>query len=683
MKRTDLVPVKSTTKIGMWTVPFAVEQARQAREIELRQKNLMLDGFILRGVKVGKQYQAQILDTPSYVLFAGFAGFRGGLTPLGYGAMAVGGRDDVYRQGTSAVYSAETVSSFSLLQIPSVPAGAEPAQLVFFPPTQQAGSLVSAGYLATPILRTDIDVSFDPLDDMRFFTFAQDVVVGGGFTSIHDSGIPLRVTTDGAQEGTAPNNYLSRNRYFISESFLSDGWRLHSRRQVPHTEYNPAIDPEYAGRIGPGILQPGLAARAAEPVAGLVGVDQICVAARAFQQYLGTWYIVDEGPEYRPRFYDRYGYQGLLVSRGVYDRADYVPGTFADFTPAAEWIVTPEDLPSPLRPFPASTPPNAFGKPELPGFGQFLVPHVAWSDGGFVVFSVYTTFRNESGDDDPSPSDPLAGDVFALAVTIPDQTTSAYGQDWDAGAGVPLLPGAVVGYFSQGWILGACSVAVGANTLAAALVWEHQYGRKTAPPRGLGGQWVLYTSNAVTTTRTVLTGSVAPLIAAIMQREPTQFSQLPFDEDQENTLSMAHAMGEGLLVTSCVATATPVVTDGVNIPPEQIRCAVIDMATGAVSQRGVITARNKTYTKCLITVVQPYKPAAGGKPEQDAVLLASVTDHLIDNRGANGAVYISVDGGDTWREYIEAAGAQGGAFFAGNRLWRYGVDRPLTTGGQP
>ena len=35
------------------------------------------------------------------------------------------------------------------------------------------------------------------------------------------------------------------------------------------------------------------------------------------------------------------------------------------------------------------------------------------------------------------------------------------------------------------------------------------------------------------------------------------------------------------------------------------------------------------------------------------------------------------------REYIEAAGAQGGAFFAGNRLWRYGVDRPLTTGGQP
>ncbi len=674
------ISLRVATRVGAWTARFATRLAEEVRRFGLPQKSRIIDGFLLRGVRSGNSYQAQVLDPPSFVLFAGFAGFQAGALTLGYGAMAVGGRDDVQSPGTSAEHDAATASSFLILQVPSVPSGTEPVQLVFFPPVSQLGSLITAGYLAAPLLRTDFDVSFDPLDDMRFFTFAQDIVVGGGFTSIHDSGTSLN-TAGGAVEGNAPVNYLSRNRYFISETFLSDGWRLHPRRQVPHTEYSAGIDPDYAGRIGPGILQYGLAAAPAVPAVDMVGIDSICVAARAFRQYIGTWYRSDPGPEYRPRFYDRYGYQGLLVSIGQQDRADYVEGSFADFTPVAEWIVTPEDLEPLLQPFPAETPFNEWGKPVLPGFGQFLIPHAAHSDGGFVVFSVYTTFRNQSGDDDPSPSNPDAGDVFAIAVTLSDRTTQAYGADWDCGASAGLFPGTTAGYFAQSWIVGACAYTHVDEQRAGCLVWEHRYGRKTAPPRGIGGQWVLYSSDGVATTRTVLDGDGAPLFAAIMQREPTQFSQLPFDEDEENTLAMLQDAGGGLLVTAGVVDAVPVVTDGVNIPAENIRCVVVDAIAGTTELRGVITTRNKSYTKCLVSVVQPYRAAEGGRPEVQPVLLASVTDHLIDARGDGGEVFLSVDGGATWRTYIAGVGAQGGAFFSGNKLWRFGTDRPLSTGG--
>lgn len=676
---TRRISLRVGTRVGAWTARFATALAAEARRFGLAQKSRIMDGFLLRGVRVGSSYQAQVLDPPSFVLFAGFASFKAGLLTLGYGAMAAGGRDDVQSPGTLAEHDAEAASSFLILQVPSVSSGTEPAQLLFFPPVSQIGSLITAGYMAAPILRTDIDVSFDPLDDMRFFTAAQNIVVGGGFTSIHDSGTSLN-TSDGVSEGEAPVNYLSRNRYFISENLLQNGWRLHPRRQVPHTEYIGGIDPDYFGRIGPGIMQFGLAAAPASPVEGMVGVDAICVAARVFRQHIGTWYRADPNPEYRPRFYDRYGYQGLLVSIGQQDRADYVEGSFADFTTLAEWIVTPEDLEPLLRPFPTETPINAWGKPVLPGFGQFLIPHAAHSDGGFVVFSVYTTFRNESSSGDPSPSEPAAGDVFALAITLPDQTTGAYGADWDCGASAGRFPGTSAAYFAQGWIVGACSYSDENVTRAACLVWEHRYGRKTAEPRGIGGQWVLYSSNGVATTRTVLDGDGAPLFAAIMQREPTQFSQLPFDEDQENTLSMVQDAGGGLLVTAGSAAATPTVTDSVDIPAENIRCVVVDAIAGTAELRGVITTRNKIYSKCLVSVVQPYRAAEGGRPEVQPVLLASVTDHLIDARGNEGEVFLSVDGGATWRTYIAGAGAQGGAFFSGNKLWRFGTDRPLSTG---
>lgn len=675
------ISLRLASRAGAWAARFATKLAEEVRRYNLKQKSRFIDGFLLRGVRLGRCIQAQVIDPPSFVLFAGFSAFRAGALRVGYGSMAVGGRDDFQRPGTSAEYDARTATSFLILQVPSVPSGAEPAQLLFFPPVNQVGSLITAGYLAAPILRTDFDMSFDPLDDMRFFTRSQNVVVGGGFTSIHDGGIALNVDGE-AVEGRAPVSYLTRNRYFVSESFLSDGWALHPRRQVSHTEYSPAFDPEYEGRIGPGILQFGLAAAPASPVAGMVGIDLICLAARVFRQHIGVWYQAAPSAPYRPRYFDRYGYQGLFISIGRQDRADYDGKGFADFTPIKEWIVTPEDLPPILRPFPAVTPSNSWGRPVLPGFGQFLVPHVAHADGGFVVFSVYTTFQNKSETENPSQSEPDAGDVFAIAVTLPDKTTVTHGADWDCGAGSALMPGATAAYFSQSWIVGACSYVRDGVTLAACLVWEHHYGRKTAIPRGIGGKWILYSSNGLTVTKTVLQGDGAPLLAAIMQREPTHFSQLPFDEDQENTLAMLQCAGDGLLVTSAVADAAPDIDNGVNIRPENIRCAVINTVTGAVELRGTIAARQKTYTKCLISVVQPYRAAVDGMPESQPVLLASVTSHISNAQGDGGRVFLSVDGGNTWRTYINGAGAQGGAFFSGNKLWRFGVDRALSTGGQ-
>jgi hypothetical protein len=534
--------------------------------------------------------------------------------------------------------------------------------------------------MAMPLLRTDIDSSFDPLDDMRFFTFAQVCQLGGGFTSIADSGIRLRVTDDGAEEGDAPVNYRSRVRYFIDEADLADGWRLHSRRQVPHTDYSPVLDPEYFGRIGPGILQIGLGADIAEPQLAAEGVDRVCLAARVFQQYVGTWYITDPGPSYRPQFYDRYGYQGLLVSIGQYDRADYPGSGFANFSQVDQFVVTPDDLPlAELKPLPATTPANAWGKPELPGFGQFLVPHAVMGDGGFVVFSIYTIFRNASGDPEPSPDEPLAGDAYALLVTLEDGATENYAADWDCGPGATLIPGSSAGHFAQPWLVGAASVQAGGR-LAAALAWEHHYSRRpSAEPRGIGGEWVLYLVDASDTERVVLSGPGAPLFAAVMQGKPTQFSQLPFDEDQENAFSTLQDAGGGLLVTAAVDDATPVVS-GTTIPAEAIRCAVVDIGAGTVELRGTIATRTSIYTKCHISVVQPYRAAAGEVPERQPVLLATIADHLLDGRGVGGKVCLSLDGGATWRDYIQDGGAPGGTFFVGNRLWRFSTDQPLSRG---
>lgn len=675
---TGSINLRPTSRAGAVMAPMATALARSAMCGNLAQKNRIINGFLLRAVRVGRDYQAQIIDPPSFVLFAGFAAFRGGLATLGYGAVTAGNRDDIIAPGTRAAFDADTASSFQILQVPSVPSDAEPAQLLFFPPTAQLRGLISAGYLSAPILRTDFTVSFDPLDDMAFFTDAQAVVVGGGFTSIHDSGTALNFEP-AVSEGSTPSNYFCRNRYFISESFLAGGWQFHPRRKVPHDEYSSAIDPEYAGRIGPGILQPGLAALVSDAKVGPVA-DQICVTARVFNQRSETWYKTASGPSYRPRFYDRYGYQGLLISIGEYDRRDYVADTFADFMPVSERVITPADLPAALAPYPASTPPNAWGKPTILGFGQFLIPHAAHAASGFVVFSIYTTYLNKSGTDNPGPSVANAGDAYAVIVTQQDAAPEAFAIDWDCAAGEVLPAGAVAGYFAQPWIVGVCSAGDDDDKRAMALVWRHKYGRKTGAPRGTGGQWVLYGAGVGATQETVLAGPGAPLFAAIMQDNTTQFAQLKFDEDQENTFSLIQNAGGGLLVTAAVDDATPVISSQTAIPAEDIRLAIINTATGTVELRGIIGQRSRVYTKCHITVVQRYIPADGAIPAVEPVLLATITDHLIDNRGLGGKVYISVDGGFVWRTYIDGAGAQGGAFFSGNKLWRFDSAANASTG---
>jgi hypothetical protein len=136
----ELIGLRLATRVGAWTARLARRLAEQVRRERSSQRSQVVDGFLLRGVRAGRQYKAMVIDPPSYVLFAGFSSFRvGSPTPvtLGYGAMAAGGRDDVWPPGTLAEYSTAEASSFLQLQIPSVPSGAEPAQVVFFPPVQQ------------------------------------------------------------------------------------------------------------------------------------------------------------------------------------------------------------------------------------------------------------------------------------------------------------------------------------------------------------------------------------------------------------------------------------------------------------------------------------------------------------------------------------------------------------------
>jgi hypothetical protein len=55
-------------------------------------------------------------------------------------------------------------------------------------------------------------------------------------------------------------------------------------------------------------------------------------------------------------------------------------------------------------------------------------------------------------------------------------------------------------------------------------------------------------------------------------------------------------------------------------------------------------------------------------------------DHVTNNVGENGRVYISRDGGGTWDVYITDVGAQAGAFYIGNKLRWHSTERPLSLG---
>lgn len=695
------VTVRCASPLGAWATKLARNLAIKLSTIgAAASKYQIVDGFLLQAKRIQRTYSAQVMDPPGFIYLAGMNDLN---TPIGRNnqqAVGVGARAEFAPKELVEVgglqYQAkmtdDRVPAYMLLPFSGPPADGFDFSLITLAPTLQDRGMLSGAYLQCSTLSLAFASNFNPLDDRTYFTEATPAAVGGGAIVPVVSAVGMAFTDTGPVIGDIPRDYLAQNGFWVTESMLPANWRLHPRRQVQYTEYSTAD--AYRSRTGPGLTQPGFT-HAVGQTGTAEGVDLFCVAARVFRQHQGTWYASAPGTSYRPRYYDRNGEQGLMVAIGQYNRAEYNPqNPPARAAVQTLQIVVPADLPiAELRPLPELLPTwDAYDKPDLPNYGEFLVPHPARAGNGFVVFSVYRTRRDENPRDDSSPDEDLIGLAYALVTTVAGGDSTVLLADWDYGDGGAPIPTSSPGSFIQPWIVGACHLrretSQGESFTAACLVWEHEYRRRAestpSQNRGIGGRLVLYTSDGGAPVRRPLAVAAAPLFAPSMDLQPgdpyvlNSNGSFPGRAAGSATIepfSELQALGDGTAVTAAIARPYPVTgSDRVSQALHPIHCMRIDLATGEAELLGVIADRVRAYTKCMISVVQA--PMAG----RSAVLLATVVDHVTNNVGANGQVYISRDGGDTWGVYITDVGAQAGAFYIGNKLRWHSTERPLSLG---
>lgn len=703
------ITVRCATRTGAWTVSIAKGIARKLKSAgSVARRYQLLDGFLLTGSKLNKLFSAQVIDPPGFLYFAGFNDFHNSLSVSSQTAASVGSRDDFSGLGASGAYNVKggegSETAYMLLPFTAPPSDIYSSTLVNLAPIQQAGRLLSVAYLNTPLLASSGDGSFDATDDMGCFTFDTIAAVGGGALAPYVCGVGVSFNDAGFPSfGSISKEYLAQQGFWVRETDLPDGWKLRPRRLVPHTNYAPYNDP-YRSRRGPRIVQPGLS-HAVHPRRDAAGVDRYCVAGRVFRQNLGLWYEHEPGATYRPQYYDRNGEQGLLIAVGEYDREDYLPESPpARASIKAMQIVTPADLPiADLHPLPVFLSKlGAYGKPDVTNFGAFYTPHVSRITEGYAVFSVYETLRNENDPLDADPDENLSGYAVSLVTSISGGDSYTLLADWDYGPGGSPIDTSNGDSFVYPWIVGSChwlQVAEdGEKTYTACcLVWEHVYSRKTDPAavgnRGIGGRLVLYKTDVGMPTRTVLSTDNAPLFAPSMDKSPgvpfavhddtgAKFPGSSHGPARIEPFSEVQYLGAGRMVAAAIASPYPATgSDKVSQAEHAIYCLSINLDTGEVVRGGAIAMRTTSYRKCMISVVQPVIAAEGDAPERPATLLATVVDHINFNIGAGGKVYLSTDSGETWREYVSDAGAQGGAHYIGNKLWWFDNTMPLTTGG--
>ena len=707
---TRLVTVRITTRLGAWTARIARALAgRLYKAGPAASKYQIVDGFVLQARRLQERCSAIIIDPPGFIYFAGFNDFNTLLGQSNQTAVGVGSRDDFDPRNIDVdpglEYEVKLSSSnkpaMMLLPFSGPPETDFPSAIVTLAPTVQDRAMLSGAFFQGLLLQSAGTDSFDPLDDMSYFTYATPAMVGGGALVPFICGVSVAFNDSGFPSfGTISRDYLAQQGFWVSEAELPDDWRLHTRRLVSHTQYSTVNDP-FRNRNGPGVIQPGFCPAVAQN-RSMEEADRFCVAARTFRQHQGTWFKSPPGTAYRPPYYDRNGEQGLLVAIGVYDRSNYDPA----IPPARAalqslQVVVPTDLPlADLHPMPELLPTwRAYNMPDLPNFGEFLIPHVARAGEGFAVFSVYRTQRDENPRDEESPDGDLIGPAYSLVTTIAGGSSYALLADWDYGEEGSPIDTSSPASFVQPWIVGACHwlqlEGEEEQYTAFCLVWEHEYMRRwLGEPdenRGIGGRFVLYRTDGSAPSRLPVDIAAAPLFAPSMDLEPgdpfvVNNSRKNFEDQTAGPgmlepFSEVQYLGAGKIVTAVIGNPYPQTgEDRVIQSAHDIQCMVVDLETGAAELTGAITSRTRAYTKCLISVVQHLVEPSGDNPGHAAVLLATVVDHMNLNFGADGKVFISFDTGDTWREYVTDLGGQAGAFYIGNKLWQFDCSKPLTKG---
>jgi hypothetical protein len=655
-----IVASRVMTRVGAIYIRTARDLATSAYRSRIGVKHQVINGFLLRATGRWQEsegpvpmlekgsYIAAVIDMPGFILYAGALRLPQANVSIVGVAVPVGNRDDFVSPGTSVEYQVLDKTGYYILAAPSRIRGSNrPVSYGRFPAIQQREWFFGYSRLDVPLLKNPPDRTEAWLDDDQYFDYSCEVALTGSINSFLTAGRAASISGAGIESGELRLNYFLRNQYAIDEVDLPAEWKLYPRRLVPVDQSAT----EFASRRAPSMMMSGFAMIPAFSSSALVGVDRYCHAARTFRQHQVPW------GEAGSLGYDRYGEQGLLFATGEQDRSEYKPaiGTnlFAETTDMI--VVVPTDIEQTyLHPTPEKLPSDSSGRPELPNFGTFFTPTPVQAGDGFVVFSAYTTYRDL---DDSESDSRLSGDAWSILTTLPGGRTVSLRADWNAPDGE--IETGVAGEFMQPWIVGAATVPTPGSSTAYCLVWEQTYERGGV--RRIRGEWALYSSTGNEPSRRVISGG-APLFAVWMQDGPTKFDNTNWDE--ANPFSSVYHAGENKLITACI-----------DYPPStsarSIRCAVFDVNNGSVRIGGEIAVSSNYLDKCFVTVVQPFLPATGDAPGAPAVLLATISEHSSGNNGSGGKTYLSLDGGENWREYVTDAGAQGGAFYVGNKMWRF------------
>lgn len=660
-----LIADRLLTKVGAPYLRNARILAKDAYAAKLSNKYQIINGFLLRATGRWTEsdgarptlekgsYIASVIDTPGFVLFAGTLRRDQADASLSYIASASGIRDDFTSPGTAAEFTASDKNNYFIQLAPAREddPGTE-VQFSFFHSLRRREWLMGFSRIEFPLKKTSDEITIYSLDDENVFDFSTRVGLTGSITSFFHGGRSVAIDSGNVEFGPLRYSYFFRNQYSISEDDLPGGWKFYVRRLISLDITSRDGD---IRRFPKHPLVSGFDFSPASSSQSLEGIDRYCHAANVYRQSNLFW-----GPVEPITGYDRDGEQALMVAVGEMDRADYNPETGDNLFAATSQIniYRPQDIEqSYLHPDPEFLPADpVLNKPSLPNFGSFLVPTPARLSDGFAVFSVYTTLLNRDGFG-------ADGDAWSLITTLPNGRNISLRADWDYT--LETIPTGVDGEFMYPWIVGADSIDTEGTTTAYCIVWEQTYVRGTDLP--LKGQWAIYSTSGGTPVRRTVTG-FAPLFSIWQINGVYRFNFPAYDYAQP--FSSAYYAGDNKIVTACT-----------DYPPSQqeriIRCAMFDVSSGSITAGGIIDTSTDVSEKCFVTVAQQFKPAEAGGESMPAVLLATICSHLSTNRGTGGRVYISVDGGQSWRPYITDAGAQGGAFYVGNKLWKHDMTLSL------
>lgn len=636
--------------------------AESAYRAKVQVDHMLINGFLIRVLGRRSEaekgsfdrdkgvYTAYVMDTPGFIFYAGALSLprfstQGVVVPVGI-------RDDFDAPGTQAVFQVLDKSTYFLMPVPTrIRQAAQQSSTGWFPAVQQRDWFLGYSRMDVPVLADFPDSINWYLDDDDYFDYSCNVALTGSLTSFLNAARAVTISDGGVEIGEIATSYFLRNQYAIDESDLPENWKLYPRRLVPISDSAPL----FSGRRYPGITMSGFAIIPASTSTDLVGFDLYCHAARTFRQYQEPW--GDLGMQ----GFDRYGEQGMLIAVGQQNRSAYNPETGAPVFAATRRItvVEPVDIAQDyLHPFPEMLPGDESGKPELPNFGTFYTPTPVQVGNDFAIFSAYTTLIDRS---DGDPQSGMVGDAWSIITTTPGGENISLRADWNATGGE--IETGVPGEFMQPWIVGGASVPGDDGAVAYCLVWEQTYIRGST--ERLKGEWAIYSTTGGSPSRSVLSGG-APLFSLWMQDGPTKFEGNQWDVS--NPFSSVYHAGAGMLVTAC--TDYPAAASG-----RSIKCAVFDTSTNSIKIGGQIAVSSAYLDKCFISVVQPFTRGTGDLVP--AVMLATIAQHSNGNDGAGGKSYLSVDGGESWSEYITDAGAQGGAFYVGNKLWKFDLNNML------